>query len=37
MEMFAQICQAYIELQKGEILQSELDESEAVVQFRLPK
>jgi len=37
MEMFAQICQAYIELQKGEILQSELDESEAVVQFSLPK
>jgi len=37
LEMFAQICRAYIELQKGEILQSELDETEATVQFTLPK
>lgn len=37
LEMFAQISKAYIELQKGEILQSELDESEAIVQFTLPK
>jgi signal transduction histidine kinase len=37
MEMFAQICQAYIELQKGEILKNELDETEAIVQFTLPK
>jgi K+-sensing histidine kinase KdpD len=37
MEMFAQICQAYIELQGGEIRQSELEESEALIQFGLPK
>ena len=37
MEMSAQICRAYIELQGGEIRQSELDEDEALVQFRLPK
>ena len=37
MEMFAHICQAYIELQGGEIRQSELDETEAIVQFMLPK
>lgn len=37
MDMFAQICHAYIALQGGEIRQSELDEGEALVQFRLPK
>jgi signal transduction histidine kinase len=37
MEMFAHICRAYIELQGGEIRQSELDETEAMVQFTLPK
>ena len=37
MEMFAHICRAYIELQGGEIRQSELDETEALVQFTLPK
>lgn len=37
LEMFAQICRAYIELQKGEILRSELEETEAMVQFTLPK
>jgi signal transduction histidine kinase len=37
MDMFAQICHAYIELQGGEIRQSELDEGEALVQFRLPR
>lgn len=37
LEMCAQIGHAYIELQKGEILQSELDETEAIVQFTLPK
>lgn len=37
MEMFAQICRAYIELQDGKIDQSELDENEATVQFSLPK
>ena len=37
MEMFAQICRAYIELQGGEIRQSELDEGEALIQFTLPK
>jgi K+-sensing histidine kinase KdpD len=37
MEMFAQICQAYIELLGGEIRQSELEESEALIQFGLPK
>lgn len=37
MEMFALICQAYIELQGGEIRQSEFDETEAIVQFKLPK
>jgi signal transduction histidine kinase len=37
LEMFAQICLAYIELQKGKIIQNELDETEATVQFTLPK
>ena len=37
MDMFAQICRAYIELQEGEIRQSELDEDEALIQFTLPK
>jgi len=37
MEMSAQICRAYIELQGGEIRQSALDESEAMVQFTLLK
>jgi K+-sensing histidine kinase KdpD len=37
MEMFAHICRAYIELQGGEIRQSDLDETEAIVQFTLPK
>ena len=37
LEMFAFICKAYIELQGGEIRQSDLDESEALVQFSLPK
>jgi len=37
LEMFAFICNAYIELQGGEIRKSELDETEALVQFTLPK
>ena len=37
LEMFAFICKAYIELQGGQIRQNELDETEAVVQFTLPK
>ena len=37
LEMFAHICKAYIDLQKGEILQTSLDETEATVQFSLPK
>ena len=37
MEMSAHICRAYIELQGGEIRQSELDETEAIVQFTLQK
>jgi signal transduction histidine kinase len=37
LEMFALICKAYIELQGGEIRRSELDESDALVQFSLPK
>jgi len=37
LDMFAVICKAYIELQGGEIRQSELDESEALVQFSLRK
>jgi signal transduction histidine kinase len=37
LEMFAYICKAYIELQGGEIRQSELDDTEAMVQFSLPK
>ena len=37
LEMFAFICNAYIELQGGQIRQSELDETEATVQFTLPK
>ena len=37
LEMFAFIGKAYIELQGGEIRKSELDETEALVQFSLPK
>jgi signal transduction histidine kinase len=37
LEMFAFISKAYIELQGGEIRQNELSESEALVQFTLPK
>ena len=37
LEMFAFICKAYIELQGGKIRRSELDETEALVQFNLPK
>ena len=37
LEMFAFICNAYIDLQGGEIRQSDLDESEATVQFAIPK
>jgi K+-sensing histidine kinase KdpD len=37
LEMFAFICKAYIELQGGKIRKSELDETEASVQFTLPK
>lgn len=37
LEMFAFICNACIELQGGEIRQSDLDESEATVQFTFPK
>jgi signal transduction histidine kinase len=37
MDMFAQICRLYIELQGGEIRQNELDEGEAIVQFTLSK
>lgn len=37
LEMFAFICNAYIELQGGEIRQSELDETEALVQFSIQK
>ena len=37
LEMFAFICKAYIELQGGQIRQNELDETEAVVQYTLPK
>lgn len=37
LEMFAFICNAYIKLQGGEIRKSELDETEALVQFTLPK
>ena len=37
MEMFAHICRAYIELLGGKIRQSELDETEAIVHFSLPK
>ena len=37
MEMFAHICHAYIELQGGKIQQSELDETEALIQFTIPK
>lgn len=37
LEMFAFICKAYIELQGGEIRNSELDESEAMIQFMLPQ
>lgn len=37
LEMFSFISNAYIELQGGEIRQSDLDESEATVQFAIPK
>jgi len=37
LEMFAFICNAYVDLQGGEIRQSDLDESEAIVQFTIPK
>ena len=37
LEMFAFICNAYIELQGGEIRTSELDETNALVEFTLPK
>jgi signal transduction histidine kinase len=37
LEMFAYICKAYIELQGGKIRQNELNETEASVQFSLPK
>ena len=37
LEMFAFISKAYIELQSGKIRKSELDETEALVQFSLPK
>jgi len=37
MEMYPFICKAYVELQDGEIRQSELDETEALVQFTLQK
>jgi signal transduction histidine kinase len=37
LEMFAYICKAYIELQGGAIRQNELVETEAFVQFSLPK
>jgi signal transduction histidine kinase len=37
LEMFAYICKAYIELQGGEIRQSELGEEETKIQFTIPK
>ena len=37
LEMCAFICRAYIELQGGEIRLSDLDESEAMIQFTIPK
>jgi len=37
LEMFAFICNAYIELQGGKIRKSELDETEALVEFTLSK
>jgi len=37
LEMYAFICNAYIELQGGEIRQNELDEGEALIQFSIPK
>jgi K+-sensing histidine kinase KdpD len=37
MEMSAHICHAYIELQGGEIHQSEADETEALIQFTIPQ
>lgn len=36
-EMFAFICNSYLELQGGEIRQNELGESEALIQFSIPK
>lgn len=37
LEMSATICKAYLELQGGKILQNELDEEQALIQFTLPK
>ena len=37
MEMSAHICRAYIELQGGEIRQSDVDDKEALIQFTIPK
>jgi signal transduction histidine kinase len=37
LEMFAYICKAYIDMQGGEIRQSELGEEEAIVQFCIPQ
>lgn len=37
MEMSAHICRAYIELQGGEIHQSEAGETEALIKFAIPK
>jgi signal transduction histidine kinase len=37
LEMSAHICRAYIELQGGEIRKSDLDETEAMVQFTFPR
>jgi signal transduction histidine kinase len=37
LEMYPVICKAYIELQSGEIRRSGLDETEALVQFSIPK
>jgi hypothetical protein len=34
--MFAFICKAYINLQGGEVQKSDLDETDASVQFTLP-
>jgi signal transduction histidine kinase len=37
LEMFAFICRAYIELQGGEIRQSALNDSEALIEFSIPQ